>query len=85
MEGHRSNTHSFDNGTPQGSILSPVLFNILMHALLSYKWPSNVEVYSYADDLVIITKDREAINKIKEALHVLSVACEELGLNTQSG
>ena len=37
MEGHSSDTHSFDNGTPQGSILSPFLFNILMHALLSYQ------------------------------------------------
>ena len=80
MEGHKSSTHNFENGTPQGSIISPALFNILMHELLSYTWPDNVEVYSYADDLVIITRDINAVQKIKQSLNILSRACEELGL-----
>ena len=80
INGQKSGTHNFENGTPQGSIISPALFNILIHALLSYQWPDNVEVYSYADDLVIISRDVNAVSKIKEALKTLSVACEELGL-----
>ena len=80
IEGHHSDTHQFENGTPQGSIISPALFNILIHALLSYPWPKEVEVYSYADDLVILARTKHYTKVINSALETLSIACEDLGL-----
>ena len=84
IDGSKSDTHDFENGTPQGSIISPALFNVLIHALLSYKWPKNVEVYSYADDLVILVRARNYQKVTQQALDVLSKACEELGLKINS-
>ena len=84
IEGYHSDTHHFENGTPQGSIISPALFNILIHALLSYPWPKEVEVYSYADDLVILTRTKDYIKIINSALQTLSIACEDLGLKINS-
>ena len=80
IDGFKSEAHDFENGTPQGSIISPALFNIIVHELLSYKWPNNVEVFSYADDLVIIIQCKNYRKTTQQALDVLSRACEELGL-----
>ena len=84
LDGIKSDLHDFENGTPQGSIISPALFNVLIHALLSYEWPKNVEVYSYADDLVILVRARNYRQVTQDALDVLSQACEELGLKINS-
>ena len=35
IDGQKSDITDFENGTPQGSILSPFLFNILVNALVS--------------------------------------------------
>ena len=84
LDGIKSEPQDFENGTPQGSIISPALFNVLIHALLSYKWPKNVEVYSYADDLVILIHSRFYKRDTQKALDILSKACEELGLKINS-
>ena len=80
IDGIKSEAHDFENGTPQGSIISPALFNIIIHELLSYEWPDNVEVFSYADDLVIVIQCKKYRETTQQALDVLSRACEELGL-----
>ena len=80
LDGFESSTLPFENGTPQGSIISPALFNILINELLNADWPPGVEVYSYADDIVIVCRSPEWASLIPKALNTLSIACEELGL-----
>jgi len=40
-------------GCPQGSILGPVLWNVTMEALLRTRFPEQVSIQAYADDIAI--------------------------------
>jgi len=68
---------SSDLGTPQGSILSPMLANIFLHYVLD-KWFNDTvsnhisgycEIVRYADDYVCLVQFEEDANKILRALH----------------
>ena len=48
-----SKVNHLSNGTPQGSSLSPVLFNMVIHRLLQLDLGSNVQMTAYADDLAV--------------------------------
>jgi RNA-directed DNA polymerase len=70
-------------GTPQGSVVSPLLANVALHGLeaaLTHALPKSQEprVIRYADDLVILHRDLETLLQLKErAAEWLS----EIGLN----
>jgi len=49
-EGQYSETYSMSSGVPQGSILSPTLFNVM---LSSIPHAQHVKVAEYADDILI--------------------------------
>ena len=66
-----------DVGTPQGSILSPMLSNIFLHNVLD-KWFTDVvrnytsgyvEMVRYADDFIVLTQNENDANKILKALN----------------
>ena len=50
--GKKSRMRGFPNGVPQGSVLSPTLFNLYMHDLPAPPSP-NIRIATYADDLTI--------------------------------
>ena len=79
-QGAHSRSFPLENGTPQGGVLSPTLFNLLMDELLRARLPKTVEIVSYADDLVIVVKGGNAIRDGQEALNILTNKCNELGL-----
>lgn len=56
--GESSTTKNFPNGVPQGSVLSPTLFNLYMHDIPTP--PDNIYISSYADDLTIISIHTDA-------------------------
>ena len=53
--GKSSRTRHYTNGVPQGSVLSPTLFNLYMHDIPLPTHP-DVHILSYADDLTIISQ-----------------------------
>ena len=62
-------------GTPQGGVISPLLANVALHGLeekvkllVTKKKRSELTVVRYADDFVVIHKDRETILKAQEAI-----------------
>ena len=78
-----SNFYPFENGTPQGSVISPFLFNLLINRLLfnnsKYipKISKTVTIASYADDLVIIGYSQSVIQK---ALNSIASKANKIGL-----
>ena len=62
-DGRLSRTRSLKNGVPQGSTLSPLLFNIYISDLPH----SQSQQYGYADDLALLYEDKDW-NKIEKTL-----------------
>ena len=53
FQGKKSKVRHFTNGTPQGSTLSPILFNMVINQLLELNLGRKVQIIGYADDLAI--------------------------------
>jgi ribonuclease HI len=85
--GQKSDTMPFYQGTPQGSVLSPFLFNILMDKLIRTIYSqlpvsarSKVTILSYADDIVLVCNNFAAKDLLGLALRTLEYASTILGL-----
>ena len=55
FQGCTCSYHHYEHGAPQGSALSPFLFNILVYAFLSLTIRRGVSLLIYADDITILT------------------------------
>ena len=87
-QGNKSQVRDFDLGTPQGSCISPFLFNLVMNRLISkdpddictLEYPNGVQIVSYADDIVIMSNHVNRNSLIQRALTTLDQRCRVLGL-----
>ena len=68
------------NGTSQGSVLSPFLFNILINSLVEINLPRQVQALSYADDIALIATGPQAFTLLQASLNRLSAKLQCLGL-----
>lgn len=84
FQGAVSTRHKHVLGTPQGSILSPFLFNILVEGLLSVSYGPNIRLLCYADDLALVCPTRSAHRHVQVALNRLESKCKELGLKVNA-
>ena len=85
-QGRVAEYQDFPNGTPQGGVLSPFLFNLLMEVLVGLDFPNHINLLSYADDLVLVVTGSSA-NKIRAAqtaLNTIADKCDELGLKVSA-
>ncbi|OXU20745.1 hypothetical protein TSAR_000256 [Trichomalopsis sarcophagae] len=62
--GTKFNQGSANKGLPQGAILSPLLFNIYIIALINMV-PHNIKTLSFADDIIIYCSDSNTTNITK--------------------
>jgi len=85
FQGTLSDVQSFENGTPQGGIVSPFLFNILIADLLSIQLPSDTYLLAYADDLQVISTGRNRFVHAQMVLDRLVGRCKHLGLKISFG
>lgn len=78
FQGCKSEFKEMVLGTPQGGVVSPFLFNILMNALINkFRRKTDCTIISYADDILIHVKSYQ---EIYSALGSISSLCNELGL-----
>ena len=76
FQGHYSHTRALELGTPQGGVLSPMLFNVLMNKIATIELPNGVTHVGYADDILLqATSHRD----MQRALNKLSEVCENAG------
>lgn len=80
FQGQISSHRNHENGTPQGSILSPTLFNRLIEELLNLHLGQHTTLLAYADDLTLFIHGKPYFDKAQRALNKLYRKCAELGL-----
>ena len=80
FQGHLSSYKNLENGTPQGGIISPFLFNVLMENIATLTLPHNVEIFIFADDVCLVARGPHRINNLQKGLNTISDKTKELGL-----
>ena len=71
-------------GLPQGAVLSPLLFNVMMYDLPT---AGTVEAYTYADDITLVCSARSlegARSEVQRSLDVLDQWCTRWGLRVSA-
>ncbi|MEW8548123.1 MAG: reverse transcriptase domain-containing protein, partial [Candidatus Thiodiazotropha sp.] len=72
-----SDQHDLENGCPQGSVLSPILFNVIINTLDDALGDDpNLSLSQFADDSALWTKHsspKHALNKLQQALNTIEL------------
>ncbi|XP_069987694.1 uncharacterized protein [Penaeus vannamei] len=77
FQGCLSEEKNLELGTPQGGVLSPTLFNVLMNRISSESYPQGVQPIIYADDILIQGTTQR---RLQTALNNFSKLAQTLGL-----
>ena len=80
FQGHVSQYKNLENGTPQGGILSPFLFNILMENIAKLEFQRGVDIFIFADDVLIVSRGPNKCTKMQRSLELVQNKSMELGL-----
>ncbi|XP_068243803.1 uncharacterized protein [Palaemon carinicauda] len=71
-----------ENGTPQGGILSPFLFNVLIENILKEDYPEGIQIFIYADDICVVCPHivNNKHRKMQITLDTIAASCQVFGL-----
>lgn len=73
FQGLKASFQDLENGMPQGSILSPLLFNLLMEQLVALPFHTGTILLSYAHDLALVaTRKGNKLRGTQQALDIIS-------------
>ena len=79
FQGQASAYVTLESGTPQGGVISPTLFNVLMNVLATLPYPTGIQYIGYADDIVLQTQGRDSVAKLQDSLNLLTNKCKDIG------
>ena len=80
FQNSQSEEMEFENGTPQGSTLSPMFFNYAMNKFLKLQLPQRVKIITYADDIVLYCDTHHNPQRqLQEALDMMSTTANKSG------
>ena len=81
FQGNNSTTMQFENGTPQGSTLSPCFFNYAMKVFLKLRQPARVKISTYADDIVLYCDNHsDPVRQLQTTLNQMAHSADNAGL-----
>ena len=82
LQGHTTQAATLQCGVPQGSILSPTIFNALVHSLVQPVIDiPGVHILTYADDIVAVANQHAPFTQIQKAIDLLTESAAALGLS----
>ena len=76
FQGSSSTVREFELGTPQGGVLSPTLFNVLMNVIATTQLPKGASIVVYADDILIQAR---TYTQMQKSLDIIGEVCDNLG------
>ena len=79
-----SSYNNLENGTPQGGLVNPFLYNILMENKAMLELPQGVNLFIFADDVCIAARERNKIHNLQRAVNMIIQKSKELGLKINS-
>ena len=83
VRGHNSKLYDHEEGVPQGSVLAPFLFNVIMDELacvLSSRFSSFLDFTLFADDLSLVVTGDDHTSAVARAQQVISTLESVVGM-----
>jgi len=77
----RTLRHRISAGIPQGSVLGPLLWNILYDSLLRLPFPDGVEAIGYADDLATVINAEDTYELRQKIDHTVQMVAAWMSSN----
>ena len=74
FHGVASDYKELHNGTSQGGIRSPFLFNVLMENIAKLALPRNVKIFIFTDDITVVITSNNQLMDAQEALNTIERA-----------
>ena len=68
---HYSRVGKMTCGVPQGTVLGPLLFNVMMDTLSAELLSKGVDHYFYADDLTLVASGDDRLSALQQGLNII--------------